>query len=776
MYTGFESINNYDISDLLPEEDKNTEDYLKAKIDDVIARLYISKHDMVEAYNYFAGRRTRYKNQWIFDMQGIENPYDVPFISLIRPRLNVLLGIQLDHPINYKVTTIGEDVYYEEEEEKKNYSLNKIFNDINQANVKILEQLPHMISGKDGKIIAPKSDIIDKALSHIKYAYSEDFTTTLSRLCGFVIDYYIYTKDLKFSILELFKHLLIAGEHYYQIKIVEKGRDPEIVIINPVHFFHSKTANTTEVNKANEAFYVKYMTKIEIMNTFGHNLDDIEREKLAHSINYLDTYAQSHINPDLYETDPSVFADDYGYLDNSNHYRRNLYKDYIPVYFVEWLANNEVEVEEEYERNGKLEIRKLKRFRLDRYEGVRIGGAGQIYFNMKKSDHVVRSVNDPYTCTLSFNGAAYSEINSKPYSMVNSLIPIQDQYDTNYYIRENLLARVHGGGVEMDLASIPTFLQPSEGDELGGVFAALNLMKNGVKLSDSSQPGVAQGGQFSGQYAANLNADTIQAFDYVLDRYDNVASEITGVNRQMLGQFQARDGVEVSKQALAQASVQVKEWYAVLDRTVGWLLRDLLNACRYSYNEGHRGQYLLGGKKTTFTISSQFKITDYNVVLEDGNKDFIGLQKLEQLAMTFVQNQMVGPKEIIHILKAKSLSEAEYYIQKSITEKEGKGASVEQLQSENQELQKQLEELQKQISEKDKLDVEMKLRDQARKDRELEMKENNMRYEQMMESRKVTIKDLEVGSKDEAMKRRDDIELKEVDSGGKGREVENIRI
>ena len=36
----------------------------------------------------------------------------------------------------------------------------------------------------------------------------------------------------------------------------------------------------------------------------------------------------------------------------------------------------------------------------------------------------------------------------------------------------------------------------------------------------------------------------------------------------------------------------------------------------------------------------------------------IELQKLEQLAMTFVQNQMVGPKEIIHILKAKSLSEA----------------------------------------------------------------------------------------------------------------------
>lgn len=769
----FDNTNDYDISDLLSEEEKNTEEYLKSKIDNVIATLFTPKQEQVEAYNYFAGKRTRFRNQWIFDMQGIENPYDIPFISLIRPRLNVLLGIQLDHPINYKVTTIGSDVYRTEQEERKTEALNKIYNELNSHNKTILDKTPHLYSVNEGKITAPTSKVLDKSVDYIKYSYGKDFTTTLQGLCNTVLDYYIYNKDLKHKILELFKHLLITGTAYYRNKIVEKGRDPEIEIVNPLHFYHSKATNTSEVNTANECFYIKYMTKVEVLNMFGHNLDQQEREKLVDSLNYLDTYGESVMNPDLYESDPSLFDNEYGYLDDNDHYKRNLYKDYIPVYFVEWLANNEVEVEEKYiDSNNKEQTRIVKRFRLDRYEGVRVGGAGEMYFNMKKSDNVVRSVNDPYTCTLSFNGTTYSEFNSKPYSMVTSLIPIQDQYDTNYYIRENMLARAHAGGTNIDFPSIPTFL--GGGDPMGRVYAHQALIKNGINLTDSSQLNVNQGGQNVGSYGSNIDGGVIQAFDYVLDRYDTVASEITGVNRQMLGQFQERDGATVSKQALAQASLQTKEWYAVLDKIVGWLLKDLLDMCRFSYQEGHRGEYLLGGLKKVFTITPQFKTTDMNVTTEDGNKDFTGLQEFKQYSTALIQNQQIGALEMIKVIKAKSLAEAEDVVQQALNSSSGQ--ELQQARQQLQELQAQLEELQKQVSEKDKMELEMKMREQARKEKETLIKENKIRYDQLLDAKKNSIDEKAVDNKDVAMERRDDIELQEAVKGGRSSEVENLRI
>jgi len=89
-----------------------------------------------------------------------------------------------------------------------------------------------------------------------------------------------------------------------------------------------------------------------------------------------------------------------------------IYSSYYEVFEVEWLSNTKVK------ENGK------EFYRTDRYEAVRIGQ--NIYIELGKSEHIIRSVEHPNRCSLSVNGMAYSDRNGRPFSLVIATIPLQD--------------------------------------------------------------------------------------------------------------------------------------------------------------------------------------------------------------------------------------------------------------------------------------------------------------------------------------------------------------
>ena len=64
-------------------------------------------------------------------------------------------------------------------------------------------------------------------------------------------------------------------------------------------------------------------------------------------------------------------------------------------------------------------------FITNRYEGVRIGT--NIYITTGKvEESVVRTMDDPRSCTLSINGMFYSDRNGDPFSLVVSTANLQD--------------------------------------------------------------------------------------------------------------------------------------------------------------------------------------------------------------------------------------------------------------------------------------------------------------------------------------------------------------
>lgn len=780
-------VNHFKDIDSFNLEEKKDVDYLTNRVNNIIHRLYYDKKEMRKSFNYFADIRDNSRYAWLIENYGFENPHELKFTSLIRPRINALVGVQGQHPVEYKITCVTDHAVKLMEEEQKIEILNKVFNTINDLNAKHSLYLDHLRNPEDleaGEEGQFNNRVLEDMMKEIRTNYGQNFVSSIERLSQKVLDYLVKTQNLKLKFLKLFKYLLIAGEAYYEVYFDELGQDPKIKILNPLNFYHSKDPDTDEVKDCPEAFYVERLSRSSIIQRWGDQMTEEEANRILNEL-WKVSSGYSNYNPELEaalavdgDVSPnsiesvynSYSADGFtGGGKTSAHTQRELQNEdnYLDVFHVQWIENNEIESTKTYiDDDGQHKIKKVKRYIQDLYKGIRIGGEDGVFVSLGRVDSCIRSVENPYKTSLLFNGMAYSELNSRPHSMVLSLVDIQDRYDILVYQEENLMAHFHPGGVNIDVPSLPTFLGS---DPYERIFKTLGLMKWGVKLTDSSQDNVGQGGQFGvGEYGANIDGGALTAIEAMKQGWDNKASEVTGINRQMLGQFEERDGMGVSRQAIAQSSLQTKEWFMILDKLIESALTDMLNLARITYKTGKTGYYLLGEERRLFSINEGFKISDYRVFVEEGMRQMQGLMEVKQMAQALAQTGAISMEDVLDIIQAKSITEASFSILKRLQREQAARAGIEDMQSELEQANQTIEELTKQLEE-----TQAKLQGEeaaeiARKDRELFEK-------QLHNSETRRLKERELELKEEEMKKKYEIDrLEAINSSNKNRRNNDI--
>lgn len=776
-------VNHFSDIDSFNAEDKEDLDYLVARVNNIIHRLYYDKKDMRKSFNYFSEIRDNSRYAWLTDNYGFENPQELKFTSLIRPRINALVGVQGQHPVEYKITCVTDHAVKLMEEEQKIEILNKVFNTINDLNAKHAMHLDHLRNpedleaGEDGQF---NNRVLEDMMKEIRTNYGQNFVSSVERLSQKVLDYLVKTQNLKLKFLKLFKYLLISGEAYYEVYFDELGQDPKIKILNPLNFYHSKDADTDEVKDCPEAFYVERLSRTSIIQRWGDQMTEEESNRILNEL-WKVSSGYSNYNPELeaalatggetsessiesvYNTYSSGVNGQGGRTASTIGESLRSEDNYLDVFHVQWIENNEVESTKTYiDVDGQHKRKKVKRYIQDLYKGIRIGGEDGVFVSLGRVESAIRSVEDPYKTSLLFNGMAYSELNSRPHSMVLSLVDIQDRYDILVYQEENLMAHFHPGGVNIDVPSLPTFLGS---DPYERILKSLGLRKWGVNLTDSSQENVNPGGQFGvGEFNSNIDGGALQAIDTMKQGWDNKASEVTGINRQMLGQFEERDGMGVSRQAIAQASLQTKEWFMILDRLIEASLTDMLNLARITYKTGKTGYYLLGEERRLFTINEGFKLSDYRVFLEEGMKQMQGLMEVKQMAQALAQTGAISMEDVLDIIQAKSITEASFSILKRLQREQAARAGIEDMQSELDSANEAIEDLTKQLEEAQSKLAGEELAEIKRKDRELFEK-------QLHNSETRRIKERELDIKEEAFRRRDEVEKLQAIQGGPTKKV-----
>jgi len=727
---------------ILTEKQKEDEDYLMSCIDRAISELVYDKEELKKAYNYYEGKRDKDQYRHLEDNYGVGTPTSVEFIPLIRRHVDVLVGEQLQNKLKPKITcndtkTINsinkrkKEKIYEEE-------LQRIQSQM-QSNIWYALQSDEEKQAKQ----PPVDKVTEEAIAALKRDMEKSFVSDYEIAAQNVITHLIQSKraNLNYKMALLFQDLLIAGQCYYKVKLTHEGQVPEIEVLSPFDVFFEKNQNSPYINHSTRVVVRKWMNRQQIITEYGHLMDADAIEQLEDEAAYDEThniyYIRSSSGGIISNIDVTIPGSSLGDYD-SDFTDQTL----IPVYEVEWLTNTKIDMEDGVIGKG---------YRVDPYEGVRIGG--NIYLNMGKSEHTIRSVERPYEATVSTNGISYSSGRGAAYSLVLATANIQDKYDMLHFYRDTLIANSGVQGDFIDVSQLPTFLGTEPAERL---MKWIGYKKGGVALVDTSQEGrSANHNTIYGGFDDTVKGDAIQAIQLVIQATEETCSAITGVWRERIGGIEQRDAVSNVETGIKQSAIITKKYFLLMDRITNELLTDSLNMCKISYRKGIMGTIILGDKSSKiFTVDPKnFSFTDYNIHIADSGDIVRDMQKIEAILMELIKSGQTDVEIIFDAITTESITEMQTSIKDSIKKKREENNVAEKLQQQLEEAQNQMKQIQAEMQkttnelqalqkrnidlEEKKLQIDYTLRKQANdntrtfNDSKLEMDERKLELEKL---------------------------------------------
>ena len=651
---------------------KEGKPYLKGMIDYWIGKLMYEKRHIPICRRYYSGRREASEFEYLTNNYGIGNPVDLGFTPIIKPRIDALVGLFLSETFSYAISVTDEKSLHAEDEAKKNYAVSQVEGIFKRQVKKLSEHNSKVNQGY--KLLIPQekqAEEIDKIVSYL----NDDFVSIFAEAANHLIQFFEQDNatDIKRKVAELLYDLLITGEMNWRVHVVEQGRDPQFEVVKPENVFFNKSKNDLYMDSVNAVVHREFMTRHTVLQKFGEYLTAEDKQKLF------------GIKPSAYGTsrriaDPQRMEDPEDDNTFSNQFTNNEF-DTVEVLRVEWLASNEL---------GKSKDGN-KKYIEDRYEGYRIGF--DIYFGMKKSEHVIRSQSDPYKANLTYSGMAYNQRQGEPYSMVWTLKDVQDMYDITQFHRNNLVATAGVAGTRVNIAGIPKILGSEFMERLMKWVA---LRKQGMELIDPTEEG-AQLFNHYGEFQGGIDGNAINGINAILQTLERQVVLTTGVTDPMLGQIEEREAVENVKTGIRQVSLITLNIFDLLGGVKRRVLKSLIDSAKISYRKGKVGSYKVGPTSIAFKIDkSDFSWTDYNIQVTTSSRDAIKLQKLEGLVSELVGAGLIKPEISINLVLADTLLEARKIVKESMGGDDQQGQQMQEMDGKIQQYEEQLKETTKQ--------------------------------------------------------------------------------
>jgi len=669
---------------------------LKPKYFEDMARHYImllnyDRDNITSARNYYSSVRDEYDFQYLEDIYGMQNPIDLGFTNIIKPRVDALVGLSLLSEPTFQTHYTDKETIAKVKEEKIGAMVNDIFADINNG-IQIAQKAS--ADGKDpakqkGGIGADTKEFLDNTAKK----YGEEFMSSYQIAADHIIRLIETDAEIDLSNVkkEVAKDYFITGEGYTREIYKGEGKDPKIEVILPDYFYSNRPRLDKDLKRTSVVVYRERISPHEVLKKLGDKItkEDAERlfsyygalsgEELSLNGGSPDAELNAPVD-DMHQLDTFYLKTGWinGPLNGPGGYKGPL----VDLYHVEWLASTRIP-------NGKGGYV----YREDRYEAYRVGY--DIYIGGRRCDEAPRTKDEPWKTNLSYKGAINASRTGVIHSMVHSMRELQDLYDIIMFFRNNAIANSGVSGSRVNTAAIPKALGKKFMDRLT---KWITIRKQGIELIDPTEEG-AQLFQHYGDFDASVDGNTIQSINAVLESLTVQADIVSGVPRQMLGIIEERDAVENVRVGLNQVSILSLEMFREVDRILNRAVQGTLDNFKYSYrNKALQGVYKNGVAMMPFILQpDEFSTTDYKVTVISAGIENAKLMKIQALAKEFVSAGAIDPDVLIKIINNKSIVEIEYLLAKATAKKKEEMQSMGQLEQQLEESQKQVKQLEGEI-------------------------------------------------------------------------------
>jgi len=670
----------------ISEEDKSDIQYLKGNMDHWVSSLVQPKESLRLLRNYYNGIRDDKQFAYLTENFGIGTPSNIKFTNIIKPRVDSIVSQLESDSYTYTVSCTDSTTIDLIQEEKKTKKLNEISQALSLFTSNMKKALDN---GGEPVPFSELKSSVDVIRDKYKSNYISDYEISVQHLCTYFEK--SNEMELRSKLAMLVHDLIVTGECYYRIYYTREGSDPIFEIIKPENFFHNKNTNNPYIDGTDAVVHREYMTHKQVAAMYGKYMTPDQMKSLFGGT-YLSRTARN-LNSGL---DLAMYYGEDDPMLGQKHFN-SAYT--VEVMHIEWMATNAVIIDDEEKKRLQLlnsgfnyEVGEEVR-RMDRYEGVRIGGS--VYLNCGKSEQVLRSANDPYSCGFSYGGLLNSDRNGRPYSVVGALKDLQDIYDLTMFHRDNLLANSGVKGDRINVAGIPKVL----GDDfMSRLLTFIAIKKGGVELVDLTEPG-AQFFNHAGGFDNTVDGNSLQAINGIMAQVEHQADIIAGTTPQMLGNIQQRDAVSNVNTGLKQTMLIHQPLFEMFRGCQNRIVKELVNVAQMSYKSGKKISYIAGGEAYTFHIlPEKFRFSDYAITINYASKDTIKVEQLKLIAKELIVAGAVDPDVMIKILLSDSILEIQRMITKNWAEKKAENNKVSALSSQVEQYEKQLKELNGQLN------------------------------------------------------------------------------
>jgi len=618
-------------------------------------------------YGIYNGQINQDDYIYITEQYGLTYPARLVNYPIITPKIDLLVGEDLKRPVDMKVSTINKEAVIRKLDHKISIQMKSLLENIHSD----FEETYGAPITDEGQGM-PVPDDIDR---YMKYNYREMVEETAQD----GLEYVMNRHNLKDSFKEGFRDLLVTGKEFYKIDIIDG--DPHARRVDPRSIIYDASVHSDYLDDASWVGEERWLSVNEIADEYKEYLTKDDLLKLD-EMRY------------LYGQDLDDYNSQFTWIDSSRGKENR-----IRIVSAEWkslraikfkVSENKYDPDRPFRKMVKDTYRKRKGEEIeikwvdDIWEATKIGG--KILVKCKRRDNQVRSVDNPGKTPLSYVGCIYGNTTGKVTSMVDLLHNTQMLYNIVIYQIELAMARSGGKAVVYDTSQIPT----NVGMDMQTVL--YHLKTDGIIPINSKD----EGGQMSSfnqfQQVDFTLSQSVQQLINLKIMLEDMAGQISGVTRQREGAVDQYEYVGNVQRSVVQSSTITESWFYSHNEVKQRVLERLCNIMKIAWAGGKKAAMILGdGAYKFLNVMPDVALQDFGVYVGDSGKDDAMKQVVQGLAQSALQSGSIDLLNILKVLKADTMTEAEKVLEQGMEQMKQQAAEQQQQAMQQMQMQQEAE-------------------------------------------------------------------------------------